>query len=455
MSRELSIEVPAEHDAIRRWIARYVCERRWGARATLVPGGSVWRFTQGDLSWSIPAASPMQVLRTPAVACVAVAADGAPLWSSPLPVPEAAFHGVVAPEAGGRVAVDGVAWLDVAAALLAGIDELASSERDAHGRVPASATWLGRADATDAPVVDQIVELLRAALLGAGFDLARRPEGGRVAVSHDVDVPFIARPPGLLRTPRALRRAWLGQLGAPRRRAVAGVIRATLGDASADPVYTFDRLLADHASAGRTATAYVLADASDPLDARYRLDDPEIRALLRAWCAAGHRVGVHGGYGTWRDRAALTHQATRLREVLASLGCVADAIGGRQHYLRWDPALTPAHYVAAGLTHDATLGFAERPGFRRGTAWAFPAFDVAADRALPLDVEPLHLMEVSLFAERYSGYAYDAPEAWSWVDAMRARVAEVGGCWSVLWHNTELVDSAAWTAYQRAISPLA
>ena len=455
MSATLRISVPAEHRAMRRWIGGVVGTRLVAGPVELVDGGAQWGFQQGERRWSTPAASPMAILDTSASWRRPVNLEGVPLWPSPLPIPQAAIAPTRTADEDATVLVGDVAWLDLAAALLAEVDELALHEGDAHGRVRASETWLGRAEGTDRPIVDEIVETLRAALCRAGFALAPRAASPRVAVSHDVDVPFIARPPGVLRTPRALRRALVGALGVPRRRAVAGVVRATFGNASADPMYTFDRLLQDHADAGRTATAYFLADAAHPLDARYRLRDPEIRALLRAWCAAGHRVGLHGGYATWRDGEALGRQLARLRATLSELGITAEEIGGRQHYLRWDPAVTPALYAGVGLRHDATLGFAERPGFRRGTCWPYPAFDVRSDRALALEMEPLHLMEVSVFAARYAGYAYDAAEAWAWIERLRAGVRSVGGVWSVLWHNTELVDTAGWTAYQRAIAPLA
>lgn len=422
----VSIRVPAAHASIRSWVARYVLGERLGLTLDVAEhDGARYELRAGAGMHAVPAVPPAHVL-----------------LEGPVEV-----DGTAVPAA--AVTPDGVAWLDAIAAVLAGLDELARGGRDAHDRVPTEASWLARYGLAHVPLVDHWVRALGEQLEAAGLPVQPAASQPVLAVSHDVDMPFAARPPGPLRTARAFVRAGRGELG-PTRSALAGVALATLGRAEADPLYTFDRLLDGHAAARRQATLFVLADAEHPRDARYRLADPEVQRLLGRWLDAGHRVGLHGGYATYDDAGELRRQADRLRATLRALGHANHELGGRQHYLRWRPEATPAAFVEAGLAYDASVGFADRAGFRRGTAWSYPAFDARADRALPLRVEPLVLMECSLYASRYRGFGWDSARARAEVDALRDACAEVGGTFSTLWHNAELVDAAAWRAYEHA-----
>ena len=87
------------------------------------------------------------------------------------------------------------------------------------------------------------------------------------------------------------------------------------------------------------------------------------------------------------------------------LGIRQAAWGGRQHYLRFAVPETWRHYASAGLSYDATLAHADQPGFRCGTCYDFPVYDLEQRCPLPLRERPLTVMELTLLDGEYLGLA--------------------------------------------------
>jgi hypothetical protein len=122
------------------------------------------------------------------------------------------------------------------------------------------------------------------------------------------------------------------------------------------------------------------------------------------------------------------------------------------HYLRWRCPETWQALVAAGIDHDATLGFADSAGFRCGTCHEYMAFDVLADRPINLRVRPLIAMDVSILDDQYMGHGI-SPSAETIFADMRRCCETVGGGYSVLWHNNEFQRAGSWALYRGAMRP--
>ena len=74
--------------------------------------------------------------------------------------------------------------------MLTRYEEVVRTERDEHGRFPASASVAVRSAFLDRPIVDEYVDLLWAALSECWPRLRRRRTTYRVHLTHDVDHPF-------------------------------------------------------------------------------------------------------------------------------------------------------------------------------------------------------------------------------------------------------------------------
>ena len=310
---------------------------------------------------------------------------------------------------------------------LAGLQEHATGARDRHGRVPFDASLqaaLGDAPGGPLrPAVDAYRAHLGAALRAHGIETPGRTWGGSpwaVALTHDLDA---------VRTRRM--RALAGDLR--RGRPVAALRRALGPDRRRASIDALHALAARH---GTPATWFVKPGAWTPEDVPGGLD-PWLVRRLRRWEAEGHEVGWHPGYGTHGHPARWATEAARFETAFGRLPTLA-----RTHFLRWTEPDTPRTLAASGVRLDSTLGFAEHPGFRRGTAQPFRLFDPVADRVTDLWEMPLALMDATL-----TDYLGLGPKAMGErIAAVFAAARESGGVAVVLWHNQLGADTAAWEA---------
>ncbi|MCW2962538.1 MAG: hypothetical protein JWM90_2925, partial [Thermoleophilia bacterium] len=199
---------------------------------------------------------------------------------------------------------------------------------------------------------------------------------------------------------------------------------------------------------GARSTSYVLMAGNVPedgaADMHERGRERYVRRLVagtrRRRAAGGGLIGLHGSFV-----ASVT--PGRIAEERADLvKLVGDGVGDhRFHYLRHRPDRAWPELAAAGLTSDASLGYAEQPGFRAGTAHPFRAWHHEEDHVLDLVVLPLAFMDASLDPR----YLDLGPTGSGEALALRAleRIREVGGSASILFHNDRLccVDSRPWT----------
>ena len=299
---------------------------------------------------------------------------------------------------------------------LAGWQEVTVRTRDEHGRFPYHASLQAALGCVDQPLVDVYREALAEMLTSKGLPISRRMWQGKrwaVVMTHDVDL---------------LRKRRLGTVirAIPRRdgRRVAALRQAALAP---DPRRrSLDRMATAERLRGAGATYFFKTAARGPWDVPYDHDSPALRALISD-LETTFEIGLHPSYFGHDHPGHLREE----RDRLAALTRVPPTTV-RQHFLRFDPVATPQLQWEAGFGLDSTLGFARREGFRRGTCFPFPLFDVAANRPLDLWELPLIAMDTTLFTHRGLGVAAAAAA----VDGLLGACRRVGGCCALLWHNT-------------------
>ncbi|WP_412067226.1 hypothetical protein [Rubrivirga sp. IMCC43871] len=343
--------------------------------------------------------------RTPAVDALGWLAVDGKRWPVPVGPPGEATLGD---------AVASAAWW------LAGLQERASDARDVHGRVPFASSLQSRLDGpgeATRPAVDAVRRALAQALREHGIESAPQTWAGApfaVALTHDLDALRLHRlrafAGGLrqLNPSLAVRRA----LGPDRRRASIDAL-ADLGRRHGDG-----------------ATWFVKPGRWSPEDAPVDLaaEAGRVRTLPG-------EIGWHPGYGAHASRPRLA----------AERAVFADAVGhapslARTHFLRWSEPDTPRLLAGLGVRVDSSLGWADAPGFRRGTAHPFRLFDLDAGRPADLWEMPLGIMDTTLTTYR----RLDADAQAAALAAVVAGAREAGGCAVILWHNQLGADDLAW-----------
>jgi len=335
--------------------------------------------------------------------------------------------------------------------MLARVEEIGRSELDSHGRFPASASHAYQQRYLERPVVDEWLHVLGQIIQRQWPRIALKKHTFRLDLSHDVDRPS---------------RYLFGSLAAAMRSAAGDVVkradmlapfravwlRRTSPNAlhPSDPYNTFDWLMDVSEELNLQSTFYFMAGRSNPqFDAKYEIGHPAIRSLLRRVYERGHHIGLHPSYECYRDADQLRSEVAALWQVCKEQGIHQSEWGARMHYLRWTCS-TPSALEAAGLRHDSSLGYADHPGFRCGTAFAYPFFDMTASKMLNIEIRPLMAMECSVCLPPYlnAGFGSQARRIFA---STAEKTKKMQGVVTLLWHNSELDTDAKRNLYKCVI----
>lgn len=382
----------------------------------------------------------------------AAAEDWQSVLGTPLPAPGAvSLTGpLITPTAQGlHIAYD---VLGLTYWMLSRQEEVGRTDLDEHGRFPATASHAYQHGYLERPVVDEWLHILGQAISRVWPNIALQQHAFSMKVSHDVDIPSRYA----FRNIKGLIRAVGGDV--LRRGDVKSAVlspwmwwRSRKAIHPQDSYNTFDWLMDVSDQHGLTSAFYFICGHTDPRDADYQPEDPRIRQLLSHIHARGHEIGLHPSYGTYQNPELIAQEAQRLRAILSSENILQNAIGGRMHFLRWEHPTTLQAWSDAGMAYDSTLSYADRPGFRCGTCFEYPAFNPCTQQALPLRVRPLVAMECTVIATRYMGL--DLEEAsLAKFSQLKDACRSVNGCFTLLWHNSQFDSAAERGLYEAVLS---
>lgn len=331
-------------------------------------------------------------------------------------------------------------------------EEIGATDLDSHRRFPASASNGFKNGYLERPIVDEWLGILGQVIEAVWPGVVLKAMRFSMLVSHDVDWPSRYG----FQTLPGLARAVLADL--IKNRDFQAVFRGPLVHARSksaihalDPLNTFDWIMSTSDRHGLKSAFYFICGRTDPrFDSDYEVEHPAIRDLMRRIHQRGHEIGLHPSYGTYQNPDLIIREAQRLREVTASEGIVQPEWGGRMHFLRWQQPTTLYGWEGAAMDYDSSLGYADRPGFRAGTCFDFPAFDIVADRALRLRIRPLIAMEVTVMRPKYMSLG-DGERAFQKFKEMKDACRAVGGTFTLLWHNTQFRLLSERALYERVL----
>jgi hypothetical protein len=279
-----------------------------------------------------------------------------------------------------------------------------------------------------------------------------RSQSGGAILSHDVD-----HPGSVFRWHGVERIRVLAGDGIRRRdpglliRRAASFLPSRRGIGPLDPFDTFSFLMSASEAVGTRSIFFFMTDETEiPDGSAYRVDRPWAARLIREIAAREHSVGLHGSYRSFVDPDRLRAEWARLEGARPGLQPKVIRRTIRQHFLRFRAGATWRAQASAGFVEDHSLGFADAIGYRAGTARKFPAYDIERGESLPLQVRPLHVMDVALL-QRTTG---PLSERLRRVADMGARTRRYGGELSLLWHNSSLETNAAKAQYLSLVREL-
>jgi len=309
--------------------------------------------------------------------------------------------------------------------MLSRLEEIIKKARDNHGRFSAFASTAYRQNFLDIPLVDQYALILREWIKTLKTGWSPVLSQWKIKLSHDIDRPLRYSGPGGY--PRALGSALLREHDLARAWSHIIFARRLLSQQQ-DPYYrSIDELGRISRQFGFASSFYFMAARPGPHQTGYDPASSLLTKCFRDLVRNGHTIGFHPGYSTLNNPAELVAEKEKLEVALGR-----PVTEGRQHYLRFEVPVTWRHWEQAGLTSDSSMGFADHEGFRCGTCWPYTPFDIEQDRELDLLEVPLTVMDGTLHTYRKMTPA----EGKRKILEIARRCAEVGGTFTLLWHNS-------------------
>jgi hypothetical protein len=309
-------------------------------------------------------------------------------------------------------------------------EEIALPQRDAHGRFPAVASTAYRLGFLDTPIVDQYALILREWLKTLIPNWKPNKNIPSVRLTHDID--FISQYPTPLTFARAFKTALLSKQPPVNIRRVAERLKIQFTSPEKGERYLAIFQLAEISkSHGFKSHFYFMAAKPGFKQEGYDPALPYLKKAYRFLAKEGHEIGLHPGYSTFENLQTLQTEKERLERALDS-----KVAGSRQHFLRFRAPYTWRHLEQAGLEYDSTMGFADYEGFRCGTSHPYHPYDMELDQEMKILEVPLIVMDTTLRHNRRLSPEQGKLKILDLADKCSA----VEGTFTILWHNTSLVD---------------
>lgn len=332
------------------------------------------------------------------------------------------------------------------------IEEIGRTDLDNRDRFPATASHAYKNGYLERPIVDEWLHILGQVIQRTWPMLEIKKHQFSIKVSHDVDIPSLyAFKPWV-----TVLRMMAGHLLKRRDLKaffVAPYIKLTSRNqiSQLDPYNTFEWLMDVSDQHGLQSAFYFICGRTYPdHDADYEPDYRIIRQLMRRINERGHEIGLHPSYLTYQKPELIKREFGRLKRITGEEGIKQTQWGGRMHYLRWEHPTTLQAWNDAGLNYDTTLSYADRPGFRCGTCYEYPAFNPITQQILEIRIRPLIAMEGTIIGNTYLGLG-TGPQSLDKFLQLKGVCERVSGCFTLLWHNSYFQENEIKLIYEKIL----
>lgn len=332
--------------------------------------------------------------------------------------------------------------------MLTRYEEMVIPERDEHQRFSARSSIAYREGFLGRPLVNEYLEVLWAAMNRLWPGLRRKSYDYKVALSHDVDWPFITYGIGWYLFIRQI----AGDVLKRRDFDLASKrLKCKIkNNPKLDPANTFDFIMKTSERFGIVSEFYFITDhTAGFIDGQYYINNPEIKKLILEIHKRGHRIGLHASYNSFRDPNQTKKELKNLLKTAEELRINQDCWGGRQHYLRWENPTTWQNWEEAGLDYDSTVGYADHVGFRTGICYEYPVFNLQTRKMLHLWERPLIIMEGTLLGGNYMNL--QPKDALEQIERLASICYQFKGMFTLLWHNSSLIENWQKCLYEEAV----
>ncbi len=312
-------------------------------------------------------------------------------------------------------------------------EEYLPFKADEHGRFSSDQSVAGKNNFLEEPVVQQWTQLLIQSLQDKFRNVNPRRQRFTMEVTIDVDVAYAYLYRNISRFALASARDLTTfRLGNFMDRLLVSV------GAKNDPFDTYSYIEQIHRNYDLPVYLFFLAGDYGQYDRNLPFNLSSIHELI-SYLNQKFFLGIHPSYRASDNFEVLKEEYKRL----------ADTVGvsltrSRQHFLRLTFPKTYQWLTKLGTTHDFSMGYHDRPGFRAGIAAPYVFYDLKTETKTNLTVHPFAYMERTL-KDRLK---LDPDEALMKIVDLMKKVNAVNGTFGTIWHNDSLSDYGEWKRWR-------
>jgi len=289
--------------------------------------------------------------------------------------------------------------------------------KDMYGRFPTKESFAYKKGVLEEPVVDILVERIRAEL-----GLHYRDSRPRAFITHDIDHLWLPTGLGFWRS--------LG-VDILRRKDFKLFCNRIKKSFTKDNPWSVYNLIELHKRNGTKGTFFFMPRKQPKIRlAGYDVVENKeyLQNLSNEIKSINGKIGIHYDINYLKE--------DRMKDDIDRLSSVfgTKIEYGRAHYLVFDIVKSFDIYEKAGIKFDSTCSFSDMVGFRFGTSKSFNPYNFMENREYNVVEIPLILMDDSLQSPNYVNL--DLNEKFKKIKQIIDKVKKYNGTFTFLWHNS-------------------
>lgn len=215
--------------------------------------------------------------------------------------------------------------------------------------------------------------------------------------------------------------------------------RISVAMGKTDPFDSFNYISATLMSYQSSCKIFIHAGTRGKMDKIVPLENTDYYKILQK--LNNHfEIGIHPSWQSENDAHKVSAEMERLTKVIKK-----PITSSRQHYLKITFPQTYYALISNGIQHDYSMGFADSPGYRAGTAISFRFYDLVNEKSTNLQVHPFCFMDVAL--KNYQKKTHE--EALKIVLNLKSVCRENNLPFVFIFHNESVSENGDWRNWRR------
>lgn len=309
-------------------------------------------------------------------------------------------------------------------------EESVNKERDKHQRYPSQSSLAVKSGMHMRPLVDEYKEVFEASIEWMLGNIRLTARSNKVIATHDVDhYRFIqSKTQKFVKSSKAV---------------LSGNKEILKAIQSKIDIYNrMDEFMDLAEKIDQKAFFFFLTGGKSEYDIQNKAK--YVQESVKKVVERGHEIGIHPSY-EFVDKVDILSKEKRKLEQLSG----QKITNSRNHYLRPETPKIYKQLIANGIETDFTMGYADQIGFRAGVSSSYYGFDWKERKKLPLKIQPLHIMDVTL-----KDYLKISPEeSIEEIQKLQEQVKKYNGEFCFLWHNSSF-EINGWKDYESVLPVL-